>query len=187
MECGSPIGEDIFFTFLESRKGLLDGAVISGGEPTLHGDLGSFLGKIHDLGFATKLDTNGLLPDVLAKLLDDGLVDFVAMDLKHTFSSYGRACGVEVPVEAVEKSLKLLRESTIDYELRTTVVPTIHSLDDVAALLPIVSGVPRFTLQAFAPAAAADPKLRTQKPFTVEQLESLREIFEPVVGKFTVR
>ena len=187
MECATPVGEDCFFAFLESRKNLLDGVVISGGEPTLHHDLGSFLKKIRALGFATKLDINGLRPDVLKDLIDAGLLDFVAMDLKHVYSAYGRACGIAVPVEKIMQSIFILRKSDIDYELRTTVVPTIHSLDDIAAMLPLVAGVPRFTLQMFSPAESANHKLRNRKPFNREQLEQLRPTFERAVGKFTIR
>jgi pyruvate formate lyase activating enzyme len=187
MECVEPIQEKEFFAFLEKRRGLLDGVVMSGGEPTLHGDLGQILKKIRELGYATKLDTNGTKPDVLADLVDGGLLDFVAMDLKHTLGAYGRACGTAAPIQAIEKSLTVLQCSGLDYELRTTVVPTIHTLEDIASLLPLVKGAPRFTLQVFSPAGAADPNLRTQEPIAAKQLESLRQLFEPAVGKFTIR
>ncbi|MDR0679185.1 MAG: anaerobic ribonucleoside-triphosphate reductase activating protein [Puniceicoccales bacterium] len=184
---GGTFAEEDFFFFLAGRREKLDGVVVSGGEPTLQPDLEDFLRRIRDLGFATKLDTNGLCPAVLTKLLNENLLNFVAMDLKHALSRYALACGVPVPTEPIRQSLNILRQSSIDYELRTTAVPGIHSLEDLAALRDLVAGVPRFTLQNFSPESAADPYLRKTAPFSVEQLESLRPIFEAVVEKFTIR
>lgn len=181
------LSEEDFFSFLAGRRGKLDGVVISGGEPTLQPDLEDFLRRIRALGFATKLDTNGLRPDLLAKFLGDGLLDFVAMDLKHTFAKYNLACGVPVAEETIRRSLEILRQGTVDYELRTTAVPFIHSLEDLAALRDLVGGAPRFALQNFSPKEAADPFLRKIPPFSLEQLESLRPIFESAVEKFTIR
>ncbi|MDR0340274.1 MAG: anaerobic ribonucleoside-triphosphate reductase activating protein [Puniceicoccales bacterium] len=182
-----PITEEEFFSFLAGRREKLDGVVVSGGEPTLQPDLENFLCRIRDQGFATKLDTNGLQPAVLAKLLDEKLLDFVAMDLKHTPKNYAVACGVPVPEELIRQSLGILRQSAIDYELRTTAVPGIHNLEDLAALGDLVNGAPRFTLQNFSPKSAANPYLRKTTPFPPEALESLRPIFESAVKKFTIR
>jgi pyruvate formate lyase activating enzyme len=181
------VEEEEIFSFLKNRVGKLDGVVVSGGEPTLQPDLDAFLRKIAGLGFARKLDTNGFQPDILNGLLDKNLLNFVAVDLKHIPSAYGRACGVAVSEKPLLKTLSVLRGSEIDYELRTTAVPTIHSLAELAELRDLVAGVPRFTIQNFSPKSAADARLRELKPFPPEQLESLRPIFAPIVGKFTIR
>ncbi|MDR1435939.1 MAG: anaerobic ribonucleoside-triphosphate reductase activating protein [Puniceicoccales bacterium] len=187
MEGNGQLSEDDFFLFLQNRIGKLDGAVISGGEPTLQPDLAEVFKKIHGLGFATKLDTNGTRPDVLERLIGEGLVDFVAMDLKHRLDEYSVACGTHVDLSSIKKSLALLKSSSLHYELRTTAIPAIHSMDHLKSLSAIVAGAPRFTLQNFSPKNAAAPWLRQTKPFQLSQLEQLRPIFEPIVGKFTIR
>ncbi|MDR0727402.1 MAG: anaerobic ribonucleoside-triphosphate reductase activating protein [Puniceicoccales bacterium] len=183
----SAVEWDVIREFLKTRRGKLDGVVISGGEPTLHGDLLEILAEIRELGFATKLDTNGNHPHVLAKLLKANLLDFVAMDLKHLPAHYPRACGVDVALENILHSVKLIRESPIDHEFRTTVVPGLHNIWDLPALVPIVRSARRFTLQNFVPTHAADAALRGQKPFDPTELEELRPVFEPIVEIFTIR
>jgi pyruvate formate lyase activating enzyme len=184
---GRGIGEGEIFRFLARNKKKLTGVVISGGEPTLQADLGQFFGEIRSLGLATKLDTNGSRPEILAQLLRDGLLDFVAMDLKNIPSDYDRTCGTRAPLGAIAHSLEILRASGIDYELRTTVVPTLHDLARLPELVELIRGAPRFTLQDFRPKSATDPELRKVQPYGPEKLETLRPFFEPFVKKFTVR
>jgi pyruvate formate lyase activating enzyme len=173
--------------FLERRRGQLEGVVISGGEPTLHGDLPEILAQIHTLGFATKLDTNGHRPKILKNLLERNLLDFIAMDLKHLPDKYAEACGMEVDMDAILCSIEIIKQSTIDYEFRTTVVPGLHDLSDVPKFIPLVRGTRRFTLQNFMPTNAADKTLRARKPFPLKDLEQFKPIFEPVVEIFTIR
>ncbi|MDR2029942.1 MAG: anaerobic ribonucleoside-triphosphate reductase activating protein [Puniceicoccales bacterium] len=186
MKCAHVLPEREIFAFLAERQGLLDGVVVSGGEPTLQPDLADFFRKVRALGFATKLDTNGLRPNVLARLLADGLLDFVAMDVKHIPGRYADACACPVAVELVRKSLQLLKNGPA-HELRTTVVPGIHRLEELPGLLDLVAGAQRFTLQNFHPKNAANPALRRQKPFPMADLEALRPIFAPAVGQFSIR
>jgi pyruvate formate lyase activating enzyme len=181
------VAEGEIFTFLEGRRGLLEGVVVSGGEPTLQPGLADFLRRVRTLGFATKLDTNGFRPKILKKLLEDGLLDFVAMDVKHIPDRYAEACGCPISLPMVRESLQLLRESGLDYELRTTVVPGMHSLEELPNLLELVKGAPRFTLQNFHPKFAASPALRRQKPWPPGALEQLRPKFAPFVGQFSIR
>ncbi|MDR2340765.1 MAG: anaerobic ribonucleoside-triphosphate reductase activating protein [Puniceicoccales bacterium] len=183
----SSVAWETIFEFLKTRRGKLDGVVISGGEPTLQVDLPDILAEIHKLGFATKLDTNGNHPDILEKLLGACLLDFVAMDLKHLPARYTQACGVDVLPENILQSVKLIKESTIDHEFRTTVVPGLHRLGDLPQLVPIIQGARRFTLQNFAPTHAADLALRARKPFEPAALEKLRPVFTPIVEIFTIR
>lgn len=118
--------DEEFFAFLESRKGLLDGVCVSGGEPTLMADIREFLGRIREMGFCVKLDTNGSRPQVLKALVGEKLVDYVAMDVKNGPSRYGETVGANENISALEESLRFLMEDTVDYELRTTLVLPLH-------------------------------------------------------------
>ena len=112
--------EEEFFTFLQGRKGLLEGVCISGGEPTLTPSLEAFAQTIKDMGFALKLDTNGSRPQILKALAQKGLLDYVAMDVKSSREGYAAATGVDADMEAVEESLRFLIDGALPYELRTT-------------------------------------------------------------------
>ena len=121
--------------FLQKRQGLLEGVCITGGEPTLQPELPQLLQKIRELGFAVKLDTNGALPDRLAALLDTGLVDYVAMDVKNGPGSYAATCGLEhLDLAKIEGSIRLLLENKVDYELRTTVCTPLHDAQNIQSL-----------------------------------------------------
>lgn len=126
-----------FYKFLKSRQGLLDGVCVSGGEPTLYKDLPDFLARIKELGFKVKLDTNGSRPEVLRALLDQGLVDYVAMDVKNSPALYAQTVGLEhMDLRSIEESLRLLIGGEKDYELRTTLVAQLHdetSIQDMGA------------------------------------------------------
>lgn len=120
--------EEEFLKFLATRKGLLEGVCVSGGEPTLTKDLPEFLKTMKDMGFAVKLDTNGSRPEILRQLMDEKLVDYVAMDVKNSPSMYGQTVGVEnFDIAPVEESLRLLLTGRTSYELRTTLVQQLHS------------------------------------------------------------
>ena len=126
--------DDAFFAFLQSRKGLLEGVCVSGGEPTLTPDLEPFLQKIKDLGFAVKLDTNGSQPKILKTLAQKGLLDYVAMDVKSSREGYAAATGAEVDLTAVEESLRFLIGGELPYELRTTLVAQLHSEESIKSM-----------------------------------------------------
>lgn len=119
--------QESFLKFLRSRKGLLDGVCVSGGEPTLHPGLPELLRKIKELGYAIKLDTNGSRPEVLKALVQEGLLDHVAMDVKNSPSRYAQTAGVEhLDLEKLEESLRFLISGDLSYELRTTLVSQLH-------------------------------------------------------------
>lgn len=121
--------------FLRKRQGVLDGVCITGGEPTLHADLPELLRSIRALGYAIKLDTNGTNPSMLRRLIDEGLVDYVAMDVKNGPDHYAETVGIEgFSLAAIEESIRILLEDKTDYELRTTVVLPLHSEDSIAAM-----------------------------------------------------
>jgi len=136
---------------LRERRGFVDGVVVTGGEPTLQPDLSEFLSGVKRLNLAVKLDTNGSFPDVLQQCLDQRLVDYVAMDVKTGFSRYEHAAGLLVDVDRVKQSIALLLDGDVEYEFRTTVVPGLVELGDVAAILETISGARRYRLQAFRP------------------------------------
>ncbi len=146
------IAEENFFKFLESRRGLLDGVCITGGEPTIHSDLPDFIRKIKDFGFAVKLDTNGTNPGVVFSLLRDGLLDYIAMDVKANpgdTDAYAKTVGVSANIDNIKKSIKLIMESGIDYEFRTTVVPGLHGEENLIFLAENIRGAKKYYLQQF--------------------------------------
>ena len=125
------MSEEDFFAFLKKRQGILDGVAITGGEPLLHSDIGEFIAKIKSMGYKVKLDTNGTFPDRLEKILAEGNVDYVAMDLKNTFDKYAETVGISnFDVELIKRSIRLIQESGVAHEFRTTVVAPLHEADD---------------------------------------------------------
>ena len=142
--------EDAFFAFLESRKKVLDGVAITGGEPLLQPDIVEFIRKIRAMGFAVKLDTNGTLPRVLKTILDEHLVDYVAMDVKNSPARYGETVGVPgFDVKKIEESLALLRASGVPFELRTTVVAELHDETAIQDIGVWIAGDQKYFLQSF--------------------------------------
>jgi len=132
------IPEEEIFSYLKKRQGILDGIVISGGEPTVQKDLDQFMRKVKELGYQIKLDTNGSNPDLIKKLLDEELVDYVAMDIKNVLSEYKDVTGVKVLEEKIKKSIKILQKSNIDHEFRTTIIKNIHDLDKILKICSYV-------------------------------------------------
>ena len=143
------IAVENFLAFLASRKGKLQGVVISGGEPLMQKDLSLLLRQIKSMGFRIKLDTNGAYPDHLATLLDEGLVDYVAMDIKHTPRNYALACGVKVDCDAIERSRSILMQGQVPYEFRTTLVKGIHKAGDVKDMASWLKGANAYILQNY--------------------------------------
>lgn len=136
------MGREEFLAYLQSRRGLLDGVCVSGGEPTLHPELPEFLRQIRQLGLKVKLDTNGSRPQVLRALVEEGLVDYVAMDVKNSLPLYAATVGLEqTDTDAVCQSLALLLQGAVDYELRTTLVAPFHTLQSVADMARAVGAL----------------------------------------------
>ena len=141
---------EAFFAYLEKRRGILDGVAVTGGEPLLQRGLPDFLRRVKAMGFLTKLDTNGSLPHALRPLLEEGLVDYVAMDIKNSPAKYPVTCGLtEVDMAAVRESIGLIMASAADYEFRTTVVAQLHSDEDFAPMGEMIRGAKRWYLQNF--------------------------------------
>ena len=142
-----PIEE--FFRFLEKRQGILDGVAITGGEPLLHADIANFIRRIRRLGFAIKLDTNGAFPERLKALIDEGLVDYVAMDIKNSPEKYEKTAGASGILPAVQKSAALLMEHRVPYEFRTTLVDELHEPEDFEKIGKWIEGTKQYYIQSF--------------------------------------
>ena len=122
-------------TFLKKRQGILEGVCVTGGEPTLHPQLFDLLRAVKDLGYAVKLDTNGYRPEVLQSVIDQGLADYVAMDIKNGPEHYGITVGLDNPdLSKIEQSIRILLENNVDYEFRTTVVLPLHSEESISGM-----------------------------------------------------
>ena len=138
------------FSFLEKRRGMLEGVCVTGGEPTLYPDIYDFLSEIRELGFAVKLDTNGYMPDRLIGCVDKGLVDYVAMDIKSSREGYGEVAGVpSLDLSRIERSAAFLMEGHVPFEFRTTVVRELHTEEDFENIGKWLRGSERFFLQGF--------------------------------------
>ena len=148
IENGNPIGESEVKNFLEKRKGLLDGIVVSGGEPTLQKDLVEFFKYLKSLGYDTKLDSNGQHPEVIKKLCEMKLVDYIAIDLKATEKNYKNICGDRAEFEKTISTIKYLNEIKMDFEVRTTLCPGIDE-KDLLEILSSVETIPRWRLNFF--------------------------------------
>ena len=140
---------DEVLAYLAKRKGILDGVCVTGGEPLLQTDLVGFLQAVKEMGYAVKLDTNGMLPGRLAEVLATKLVDYVAMDIKSSPDGYPAATGTDADVSAVSDSLSILRDSGIPFELRTTAVRGIHTEADFDAIGRWIGDVPAYFIQRF--------------------------------------
>lgn len=142
--------EEEFFSFLGKRKGILDGIAISGGESCLHRELPDFIRRIRAMGFLVKLDTNGYHPEMLLSLIEEHLVDYVAMDIKNSFTKYGITVGVpKLDTEPVRRSIDILMNSDRDYEFRTTVVKEFHEEKDFEEIGEMIRGAKKYFLQQY--------------------------------------
>lgn len=142
--------EDEILSFLEKRVGLLDGVAITGGEPLLNPDIADFIRKIRDMGYAVKLDTNGSFPERLKAIVSEGLVDYVAMDIKNRREKYAETIGLKnLDLSKIEESVEFLKSGAVDYEFRTTVVKQFHTVEDIRAASEWISGAKRYFLQNF--------------------------------------
>ena len=144
------INQDEIFSYLSKRKGVIDSVCVSGGEPTIYPDLEQFIVKIKSLGFLVKLDTNGTNYEMLKRLIENNLVDYVAMDIKNSLSAYGETAGTNfVDLENIKKSVELLKRNLVDYEFRTTLVKQFHSTSTITEMANWLDGAKRIFLQHF--------------------------------------
>ncbi|MDP2736370.1 MAG: anaerobic ribonucleoside-triphosphate reductase activating protein [bacterium] len=182
------IKEDDLFVFLRSRVGKLDAVVITGGEPCLQKDLLEFIKKIKKLGFLVKLDTNGSYPEVLQKLVKEKLIDYIAMDLKAPAEKYEEVTGIKINFNNIKKSVKMIRQSGLPYEFRTTVVPGLINKDDISEMGKIVKSVDKWYLQKFkSDIDLVGRDLEKRVPYNSRQMNEMAEIGAKYVEKCEVR
>lgn len=187
-DTGIKINEKQALDFLKERKGFLDGVCITGGEPTLNKDLPSFLEKTKALGLLSKLDTNGAIPEMLKILLEKKLLDYISMDIKSSKKGYEKAAGIKVDLQKIEESIALIRNSGIEYEFRSTLVPALHSKQDVLEIGQWLNGSKRFFLQQFNPNVnLLDSKLQGTSPFSAEKMQNFAKSLKPFFAKVGVR
>lgn len=178
--------QEEILSFLNKRVGILEGVCISGGEPTLQPDLIEFIKKIKNLGFLVKLDTNGSNPSMLAELLDQNLLDYVAMDIKNSPTNYGKTIGLATyDLSNINASIELLKHASIDYEFRTTVVKELHTEDDFFQIAKWIPNCSHYFLQTF-----VDSKDLIQDGFTgynKEEMTSFANLLRPWIPNVAVR
>jgi pyruvate formate lyase activating enzyme len=140
-----------FLSYISKRKGLLDGVAITGGEPLLNPDIDELMRKIRAEGLLIKLDTNGAYPDRLEALLDEGLVDYVAMDIKNTKEKYALTAGLDesFDISTIERSIDVIMKKAPDYEFRTTVVRELHTPEDLVAISEWITDAKNYFLQKY--------------------------------------
>ncbi len=177
--------EEQILEFLDTRSGKLDGVVITGGEPMLQPDLLAFMRKIKGKGLLVKLDTNGSNPAMLKTAISEGLVDYIAMDIKGPLENYEKICGYK-NTTGIERSIKLIMDSGIDYDFRTTVLPHYHKLDDFHKVGELLRGAKRYTLQGFRPKITYDKSLAVERSFNQEELAAIASVMESYVKKVVV-
>jgi len=174
--------------WLAKRKKVLDGVVITGGEPTVQADLFSFIKKLKTLGYLVKLDTNGANPEALEKLLGAKLLDYIAMDIKAPLEKYDLVTSVKINKTKIKKSIKLIMASGLPYEFRSTILPKYHTEEDVVAMAKLISGAPKYFLQKFvSQGKLQDPCLADEKPFSDSQMEALAKKCLTFVGSCEAR
>ena len=175
--------EEEFFSHLEKRKGKLEGVCITGGEPTIQPDIIEFIKKIKEMGFKVKLDSNGTRPDVLRKVIKEKLVDFIAMDIKNSPENYNKTVGLKADIARIKLSVKLIMNSGIPYEFRTTVVPGLHTEEDFEKIAKWIKGAMAYYLQEYREMRILDSKL---KAVTLGKSIDLKKIKKSIKENFVV-
>ena len=196
--CQPLILEDEVLSYLKKRQGILQGVCVTGGEPSLQKDLKEFLQKIKSLGYPIKLDTNGYMPVVLWDLLQKGLVDYVAMDIKASRENYATATGLKhMEISRIEESIGILKSSGIPYEFRTTVVKGIHTVEEFDSIGKWIAGCPVYYLQSYEEnenclyrmmqTVDGVEKGAAFGTFAKEELKKMAELAGKYVGKVVLR
>ncbi len=143
------LSEEDIFSFLKERRKYIDGVVITGGEPTIQKDLPEFIKKIKDLGYSVKLDTNGTNPVMIKRLIDENLVDYIAMDIKNILNKYEDVVKKKINTEIIKKSIGIIKGGGTDYEFRMTIIKNIHSISDIIEVQNYIGKKDKFFLQNF--------------------------------------
>ena len=173
------IPEEEIISFLSKRKNVLEGVVITGGEPTLHKDLLEFLRRVKHLGYQVKLDTNGSRPDVLKEVITENLVDFIAMDVKAPLEFYEKLAGVPIVTKLIEESIAMIKGSGIAHQFRTTVVKSLLGNGDFSQLAQLVKGSQSYVLQNFSERESVlNSTMTVGGTFPEDEFVNLRKMWE---------
>ena len=176
-----------FFEFLNTRKGKLDGVVITGGEPCLQPDLMDFIKQIKQMGFLVKLDTNGSFPDVIQKLLNENLLDYIAMDIKAPIEKYSAVSNSTISTDKIITSVNLIMNSGIDYEFRTTVVKSQLTFEDFEKIGDLIKGAKKYYLQKFIPTKTLNPTFLSEQTYNDEDFKRIIDILTCKISLVEVR
>jgi len=181
------LGSDKIMSFLETRKGLVDAVCITGGEPTTHKDLPELTLKLKQMGFLIKLDTNGSNPEMLNNLIEQGLVDFVAMDIKAPIKNYHETTVLKIDKEKINKSVEILKKGKTNYEFRTTVVPGMIDKDALSEIARWLKGSEKYVLQQFEPKKCMDASFQEKTPYKRQELFHFQKLMQPHFKTVEVR
>ena len=173
------ISSEQIFKFFEQRKNLLEAVCITGGEPLVQSGIFSFIRKLKSMGYLIKLDTNGTKPDILQRLIDKKYVDYVAMDIKAPWKNYPKVTCRKIDLQKIKKSAIILKQGLVDYEFRSTVLPGLHSAEDIVSMARQVKGAKKYYLQQFRPEGKlVNADFAGQRAFGKKQLQELAQQFE---------
>lgn len=185
---GEAVTNDDFFAFLKKRQGVLDGVCVSGGEPLLQTDLPQFLKRIRALGYQIKLDTNGCFPERLQAVVSEGLVDYVAMDIKNSPEQYAETIGIpRIDTAKIRESVAFLLSGPVDYEFRTTVVRGLHTAASLRGAAHLITGAKRYFLQKFVDSGDLVGDSRQFSAFSDEEMREFRKEVQPFVPSVALR
>jgi pyruvate formate lyase activating enzyme len=170
-----PIPEEEVLEFLRMRQGKLEGVVVTGGEPTIHRDLPQFLSKIKELRYAIKLDTNGSNPYMLLSLIQQKLVDFIAMDIKTSLDHYPKAVGIKQNSQTIKSTIEIILKSGLRHQFRTTLVKGHCNEEDLKGIQELIKPSTHYILQSFVPLnTIVDPKILDEVQYTASEVQALR-------------
>lgn len=187
LSAAAKISEKKIISFLEKRKGKLDGVVITGGEPTLQNDLKPFIERVKKMGYLIKLDTNGSRPDVVLDLFQNNLLDYIAMDIKAPLYKYEAVVSRKADILNIQKSINLIMSSGINYEFRTTVAREELSADDLIQIAGIIKGARLYALQKFVPSKVYDKNFRGKTSYSEKELDLFKEKLELQLREVVIR
>lgn len=178
--------EDEFYKFLDKREGLLDGVAITGGEPLLRTGMVDFIKGIRSRGFLVKLDTNGNHPDLLKELVSEGLLDYVAVDVKNNKERYGETVGIPMlDISKIEETISFLLEGNVPYEFRTTVLRQFHDADSFKGIAEWIEGAEHYFIQSFVDRETVP--FSGLEAYSPEELEEFKKLVEPHVKHIDIR
>ncbi len=181
------ISPEEILSYLKKRSKYLEGVCVTGGEPLIYNDIASFLSSVKKIGLLVKLDTNGANPRLLKDLYDQKLLDYVALDIKSTPEKYAEVSGVNIDLDKIKESIRLVMAGPIPYEFRSTILPRFHSEADIEKMARFIKGARLYYLQNFVPRNTLDQSFMKERGFTPDELKTLVGIAGRYVEKCQVR